>query len=51
VFIGTAAPLSITVRDNVISDDHVGIFTTGPVTVTGEQHNVFHGVAVPVSTH
>jgi copper-binding protein NosD len=51
ILVGTVAPVSITVRDNVISNDHFGIFTEGPVTATGEQNNVFHGVAVGVSTN
>jgi parallel beta-helix repeat protein len=51
VLVGTVAPVSITVRDNVISGDHFGIFTAGPVTATGEQQNTFQGDAVPVSTN
>lgn len=51
VFIGTAAPVSITIRDNVISRNHFGIFTTGPVTATGEHQNIFHADAVAVSTN
>ncbi|SCE44244.1 parallel beta-helix repeat (two copies) [Streptomyces sp. DvalAA-14] len=51
VFIGTAAPVSITVRDNVIGQDHFGIFTTGPVTATGEHSNLFLHDAVSVSTN
>ncbi|WP_405585352.1 nitrous oxide reductase family maturation protein NosD [Streptomyces sp. NBC_01190] len=51
IFVGTAAPVSITVRDNVISNDKVGIFTTGPVTATGERGNVFLRDAVSISTN
>jgi parallel beta-helix repeat protein len=49
VLVGTAAPLRITVEHNVISDNHFGIWTTGPATVRGEHRNVFRHVAVPVS--
>jgi hypothetical protein len=49
VFVGTVAPLSITVKDNVIKHNHVGIWTTGPATVVGAQHNKFQHVTVPVS--
>lgn len=51
VFVGTVSPLSITVKDNLIDDNEVGIFTTGPVTVKGERQNVFFHVATPVSTN
>jgi parallel beta-helix repeat protein len=51
VFVGTVAPVSITVRGNVISGDHFGVFTTGPVTATGESDNVFVRDAVAVSTN
>lgn len=49
VFVGTVAPLSITVKDNVIKHNHFGIWTTGPATVVGAQHNKFQHVTVPVS--
>jgi parallel beta-helix repeat protein len=51
VLVGTVAPVSITIRDNVISRNHFGIFTTGPVTATGEHQNIFHADAVAVSTN
>lgn len=51
IFVGTVAPVSITVRDNVISDDGTGIFTVGPVTATGEQNNLFLHDEVSVSTN
>lgn len=51
VFVGTAAPVSITVRDNVISRNHFGVFTTGPATVTGAHDNVFSHDTVAVSTN
>lgn len=46
VYLGSANPLTITVRGNWISDDYYGIFTAGDVTVTG--HNTFRHVTVPV---
>jgi parallel beta-helix repeat protein len=51
VFVGTAAPVTITVRDNVISRNHFGIFTTGPATVRGEHRNIFHTDTIAVSTN
>jgi len=43
VFVGSAAsPISITVSGNTIGNDVDGIFTTGPVTVSGT--NTFSGV-------
>jgi parallel beta-helix repeat protein len=51
ILIGTVAPLAITVRGNIISHDQFGIFTTGPVTATGEHDNVFVGDAVKTSTN
>jgi parallel beta-helix repeat protein len=51
VFVGTVAPVAITVRDNVISRNHFGIFTTGPATVLGEHRNIFHADTVAVSTN
>lgn len=47
VLVGTAqGPITITVKGNSISDDSVGIWTTGPVTVSGMAANSFKGVAV-----
>lgn len=51
VLVGTVTPLSIRISGNVISDDHFGIWTTGPVTANGAYDNVFHHVDVPVSTN
>lgn len=51
VLVGTASPVSITIRGNAISDNHFGVFTTGPVTATGEDDNVFHHVDVGVSAN
>jgi hypothetical protein len=47
--LGTVAPLSITVSDNVITGDHFGIWTTGPVTAAGERDNSFVRDAVAVA--
>lgn len=49
VLVATAGPLSIRVADNVITRDHFGIWTTGPVTATGLNDNTFAAVAVPVA--
>ena len=38
-------PIKITVTGNSISDDAIGIWTTGPVTVGGMAANTFKGVA------
>jgi parallel beta-helix repeat protein len=46
IYLGSAGPLAITVTGNVIGPDHYGIFTAGPVTVTGDNH--FTRVDVPV---
>lgn len=51
VFVGSVTPLSITVKNNVIENDKVGVFTSGPVTVTGQQRNAFHNVTTPVSNN
>jgi parallel beta-helix repeat protein len=51
VLVGAVDPLSITVVGNRITDDHFGIWTTGPVTVHGAKANHFVKVAVPVSSH
>lgn len=46
VYLGDASPLTITVRGNVISGDHFGIFTAGgPVTVRGERDNLYRRVS------
>jgi len=51
VYLGDASPLTITVRGNVISDDHFGIFAAGgPVTVNGAQANVYEGVTTDLGT-
>jgi parallel beta-helix repeat protein len=46
VIVATAVgPVKITVTGNSISGNAVGIWTTGPVTVSGTAANSFHGVA------
>jgi hypothetical protein len=51
VLVRTAGPLSIEISGNVISKDHFGVWTGGPVTVKGAKTNHFTSVAVPVSTN
>lgn len=46
IFIGTQDPLKITIVGNKIHDDHYGIFTAGPVTVTSVKLNSFKNVTV-----
>jgi parallel beta-helix repeat protein len=43
IYLGSFAAQTITVSGNQIHDDHYGIFTSGPVTVTGKK-NKFHNV-------
>lgn len=51
VFSGTV-PVTVTIRRNVIFDDHVGIWLGVGGHVTARvSHNVFHDVDVPVLTH
>jgi parallel beta-helix repeat protein len=42
IYLGSASPQTITVTGNVIHDDYYGIFTSGPVTVTGGRNHFFH---------
>jgi hypothetical protein len=49
VLVATVAPLSIEISGNVITRDHFGIWTTGPVSVAGAENNAFSDVAVPVA--
>lgn len=42
IYLGSFSPLAIRVTGNVIHDDNYGIFTSGPVTVTGERNHFFH---------
>lgn len=46
VYIGSASPLTITIKDNNIGPDYYGIFTAGPVTLVGT--NTFANVTVNV---
>lgn len=51
VFIGSQDPLTVTVSGNLISADHLGIFTAGPsVTVDGAASNALHDVDVPLGS-
>ncbi len=43
IYLGSLTPQTIKVSGNLIHDNYYGIFTSGPVTVTGT-HNVFHNV-------
>ena len=49
IYLGSASPLTITVKRNVIHDDYYGIFTSGPVTVTGGK-NQFRNVMQEVGS-
>jgi len=51
VLVATVTPLSITVTGNVITDDHFGIWTTGPATVEGAHGNAFTDVPVRISNN
>jgi hypothetical protein len=51
VYLGDASPLSITVRDNVISGDYFGIFAAGgPITINGARQNVYEHVTTDLGT-
>jgi hypothetical protein len=49
IYLGSFSPQTIAVFGNVIHDDHFGIFTSGPVTVTGG-HNHFVHVSEPTGS-
>jgi hypothetical protein len=49
IYLGSLAPQTITVKGNQIHDDYYGIFTSGPVTLTGK-HNQFHTVTTKIGT-
>jgi parallel beta-helix repeat protein len=49
IYLGSASPMTITVSGNQIHDDYYGIFTSGPVTLTGK-HNHFHHVTQKFGT-
>lgn len=46
IYLGSATPMRINVSGNVIGPDYYGIFTAGPVTVTGG-HNAYRNVTAP----
>ena len=48
VFVGTVAPLSITVTHNTIIDDTYGIWYLAPASVAGVAANTFRGVRVHI---
>jgi nitrous oxidase accessory protein NosD len=51
VYLGDASPLTITVRDNVIEDDHFGMFAAGgPITITGAPQNLYQKVTTHLGT-
>lgn len=49
VVIATISPLAITVTGNSITSNHFGIWTAGPVTVTGATGNAFGNVTTPIA--
>jgi hypothetical protein len=51
VLVRSVDRLSIKVTGNNISNDHFGIWTAGPVTVTGATANTFIAVAVRLSVN
>jgi hypothetical protein len=51
VYLGDASPLTITVRGNVISDNHFGLFAAGgPITINGARNNVYEHVTTELGT-
>jgi parallel beta-helix repeat protein len=51
IYLGDASPLTITVRGNVITTDHFGMFTAGgPVTVHGEHQNIYRHVTTDLGS-
>jgi len=51
VYLGDASPLTITVRGNVISDNHFGVFAAGgPVTINGVHQNAYQDVTTDLGT-
>jgi nitrous oxidase accessory protein NosD len=51
VYLGDASPLTITVRGNVISDNHFGLFAAGgPITINGARDNVYEHVTTVLGT-
>jgi parallel beta-helix repeat protein len=51
VFVGSAGPLTITIKNNLIGPDHFGVFLVGPITANGVHNNVFTSDDVEVSTN
>ncbi|MGW2293055.1 NosD domain-containing protein [Streptomyces violaceorubidus] len=51
VVLRAAQPVSITVTGNTIANDHFGLWTAGPVTVSGATGNTFSAVDVHLSTN
>jgi hypothetical protein len=49
VYLGSFSPLSIVVADNIIGPDYYGVFTSGPVTVTGGP-NLYYEVTQKLGT-
>ena len=49
IYLGSLTPQTVTVSGNQIHDDYYGIFTSGPVTVTGKK-NTFHHVTQKTGT-
>ncbi len=50
VYLGSVSPLTITVVNNEIHDNAIGIFSAGPVTVKGTNTNTFNGVTQSVGS-
>jgi parallel beta-helix repeat protein len=48
VYVGSVDPLTVTVRRNLVHDDHYGIFTAGSIAVNGAYHNAFVRIAESV---
>ncbi|GAA5197093.1 right-handed parallel beta-helix repeat-containing protein [Rugosimonospora acidiphila] len=51
IVVATVSPLSIEITGNLITNDHFGVWTTGPVTAKNVRANAFAGVSVQVSTN
>jgi hypothetical protein len=45
IYIGTADRVRVTIRGNIIRYNHYGVFTAGPVSLTGRASNTFAHVA------
>jgi polyvinyl alcohol dehydrogenase (cytochrome) len=51
VVVRAAGSLAVTVTGNTIANDHFGLWTAGPGTVSGATGNIFNAVDVQVSTN